>query len=95
MLFRSYTPEGSDVVMTHYCVLGNQPQMRAKGGSSDGKLHFDFVGGGNLDARKDKHMHGAVLTFIDDDHFQVDGCGWEEGKPAKEMCKAMKLIRKK
>jgi hypothetical protein len=90
-----YTAEGPNIVMTHYCMLGNQPQMKAKGASVDKKLHFDFVGGGNLDPKKDKHMHGAVLTFVDDDHFEVDGVGWEDGKPAKEMCNGMKLVRKK
>ena len=24
-----YTAEGPDLVMTHYCVLGNQPRMKA------------------------------------------------------------------
>jgi hypothetical protein len=59
------------------------------------KLIFEFVGGGNLDPKKDKHMHSAVLTFVDDDHFEVDGIGWENGKPSSEMCDGMKLVRKK
>lgn len=89
-----YTAEGLDIVMTHYCMLGNQPQMRAKDAKGD-KLNFEFVGGTNLDPKKDMHMHSAVLTFVDDDHIQVDGIGWEDGKPAKEMCAGMKLVRKK
>lgn len=90
-----YTADGSDVVMTHYCVLGNQPQMRAKAKSVGDQLNFEFVGGGNLDPTKDKHMHSAVLTFVDNDHIEVNGVGWEDGKPAKEMCCGMKFIRKK
>jgi len=90
-----YTADGSDVVMTHYCVLGNQPQMKAKANSPGDQLNFEFVGGGNLDPTKDKHMHSAVLTFVDDDHIEVNGVGWEEGKPAKEMCCGMKFVRKK
>lgn len=90
-----YTPEGSDVVMTHYCIAGNQPQMRAKSASPGSSLNFEFVGGTNLNPKKDKHMHSAVLTFIDDDHYEVEGVAWDNGKPAPEMCGKMKLVRKK
>lgn len=91
-----YTADGSDVVMTHYCVLGNQPQMRAQAKSLEGdQLHFEFVGGTNLDPTKDMHMHSAVLTFVDENQIEVNGIGWEDGKPAKEMCCGMKFVRKK
>lgn len=89
-----YTAEGSDVVMTHYCVLGNQPRMKAKSPTSN-KLKFDFVGGTNLDPKKDKHMHSALLTIVDADHIEIDGQAWENGEPAKEMCGCMKLVRRK
>lgn len=89
-----YTVEGDDVVMTHYCVLGNQPQMRAASMTAN-QLHFEFVGGTNLDPAKDQHMHAALLTFIDDDRIEVEGIGWEDGKPAEEMCGTMKLVRRK
>lgn len=90
-----YTVEGKDVVMTHYCMLGNQPRMKSTPGSDDKQLKFDFVGGGNLDPTKDKHMHGATLTFVDADHLTIDGVAWENGAPSKEMCGQMKLVRKK
>lgn len=91
-----YTVDGPDLVMTHYCVLGNQPRMKAVPKSVAGnKIRFEFVGGGNLDPKKDKHMHAATLTFVDADHFEVDGIGWENGAPMKEMCGQMKLVRKK
>lgn len=88
-----YTADGSDVVMTHYCMLGNQPQMKATTKSLGDQLHFEFAGGTNLDPAKDKHMHSAVLKFIDDDHFEVEGIGWDGGKPAADMCSGMKLVR--
>ncbi|WP_437193466.1 hypothetical protein [Planctomicrobium sp. SH527] len=90
-----YTPEGPDVVMTHYCMLGNQPQMKASSKSSDNKLKFEFIGGTNLNPKKDKHMHSAVLTIVDENHFEVDGVAWENGAPAKELCGKMQLARKK
>src|SRR5262245_6790627 len=91
-----YTAEGPDLVMTHYCMLGNQPRMKASAKSAAAnKLNFEFAGGGNLDPKKDKHMHAATLTFVDADHIEVDGIGWENGAAAKEMCNGMKLVRKK
>jgi hypothetical protein len=90
-----YTVDGDDLVMTHYCMLGNQPRMKADPMSPKNSIRFEFAGGGNLDPAKDKHMHAATLTFVDADHLQVDGIGWENGAPAKEMCQGMKLVRKK
>lgn len=90
-----YTVDGSDLVMTHYCVLGNQPRMKADPKSPANQIVWKFTGGGNLDVKKDKHMHEATLTFVDDDHIEVNGIGWENGGPAKEMCCGLKLVRKK
>ncbi len=101
-----YTADGSDVVMTHYCMLGNQPRLKASTKSlavgqvsnlpaTATRLNFEFAGGSNLDPKKDRHMHSAVLTFVDADHLEVEGTGWENGAPAKEMCNGMKLVRKK
>lgn len=90
-----YTADGSDLVMTHYCMLGNQPRMKADPKSPANQIHFVFTGGSNLDPAKDKHMHGATLTIVDADHIEIEGEGWENGKPAQEMCGKMKLVRKK
>jgi hypothetical protein len=90
-----YTANGPDLIMTHYCVLGNQPRMKADPKSPAGQIVFQFVGGGNLDPKKDKHMHEAILTIFDSDRIEVNGIGWENGAPAKEMCCGMKLVRKK
>jgi hypothetical protein len=90
-----YTAEGTDLVMTHYCMLGTQPRMKADPKSPANKIVFVFAGGSNFDVKKDKHMHGATLTIVDDDHIEVEGEGWEDGKPSDEMCGKLKLVRKK
>lgn len=90
-----YTVDGGDLVMTHYCVLGNQPRMKADPKSPEGTIKFDFVGGSNLDVNKDRHMHAAVLKFVDADKIEVEGTGWENGAPMKECCGKMTLVRKK
>ena len=90
-----YTVDGQDLIMTHYCVLGNQPRMKADSNSTSDKIVFHFIGGTNLDPAKDKHMHEATLTIVGDDRIDVQGSGWENGAPAKEMCCGLKLVRKK
>src|SRR5262245_2002926 len=90
-----YTVDGSDLVLTHYCMLGNQPRLKADAKSAANQIKFVFAGGSNLDAKKDKHMHAAVLTLVDADHIEIDGEGWDGGAPSKEMCHVMKLVRKK
>jgi hypothetical protein len=90
-----YTVDGADLIMTHYCVLGNQPRMKADPKSAANQIVFRFAGGANLDPKKDKHMHEATLTIVDDDRLEVNGIGWENGAPAKEMCCGLKLVRKK
>jgi hypothetical protein len=54
-----YTVDGPDLIMTHYCVLGNQPRMKADAKSPANQIVFRFAGGTNLDPKKDKHMHEA------------------------------------
>jgi hypothetical protein len=91
-----YTADGPDLLLTHYCVLGNQPRMKASANSLSNQIAFKFAGGGNLDPRKDKHMHDATLTILDDDHIELTAVAWEGGAPAKDQCCAgMKLIRRK
>lgn len=89
-----YTVDGPDLLLTHYCVMGNQPRMKADAKSPTNQLVFKFIGGGNLDPKKDKHMHEGTLTITDNDHIEFSGVAWENGGPVK-CCDPMKLVRKK
>jgi hypothetical protein len=90
-----YHCDGADLILTHYCMLGNQPRMKADPKSPPNQLCFKFAGGSNLDPGKDKHMHEGTLTFVDDDHIEFAGCCWEGGKPCKGTECKMRLVRKK
>jgi hypothetical protein len=90
-----YVQDGADLVMTHYCMLGNQPRMKADPKSPAGRIHFKFAGGTNLDPAKDKHMHDSTLIITDDDHIEFSGTCWEGGKEVATQECCMKLIRKK
>lgn len=90
-----YIQDGDDLVMTHYCMLGNQPRMKADPKSPAGQIHFKFAGGTNVDPAKDKHMHDSTLIITDDDHIEFSATCWDGGKPAPGHDCGMKLVRKK
>ena len=57
-----YHADKSDLVLTHYCMEGNQPRMRARDAQA-ARLEFAFDGGTNIDPARDRHMHSAVLDL--------------------------------
>jgi hypothetical protein len=57
-----YYLDGDNLVLVHYCAVGNQPRLRLKKSTSD-SLEFDFAGGSNIEVSKDAHMHALKLTF--------------------------------
>ena len=90
-----YHLDRAAVLMTHYCILGNQPRMKADPTAPANQIRWKFAGGTNLDPAKDAHMHGATVTFLGDDRIEIAGEAWEGGKPSEMHCGTMKLIRKK
>jgi hypothetical protein len=88
-----YHRDGDQILLTHYCMLGNQPQMRAKVVNGSDELFFEFAGGCNIDAAKDKHMHQARMRFVDADHLHNEWELFADGKPAGKH--TVDLVRKK
>lgn len=87
-----YHMDGKNVVLTHYCALANQPQMKA--GKLEGNtVSFEFCGGCNIDPAKDMHMHDAKMEFVDADHLKSWWRAYADGKQTEEM--AFVLKRKK
>lgn len=87
-----YQLDGDDCVLTHYCMLGNQPRMRAEKAPAPGELRFDFDGGTNL-RPGDKHMHRLTLTFVDPDHLREDWVLYDGGKAVRTV--TLNFVRKR
>jgi hypothetical protein len=87
-----YHLDGADLILTHYCMLGNQPRMRAEPGTDVNTIAFTFVGGTNLNADADQHMHQATLTLQDKDHFRAEWTACKEGKSCHHV--QFDLVRK-
>lgn len=85
-MINMYHVDGDDLLVTHYCAGGNQPQMRLdREKSTAEKLVFDFAGGTNLDPAVDGHIHAAKLTFADGDRLDSEWISHHEGKQAGKM----------
>jgi hypothetical protein len=88
-----YHRDGDQLMLTHYCHLGNQPRMRTKEVNNTKEIVFDLVDGCNLDPGKDTHMHAARFRFIDDDHIASEWQLYQQGKPVEVH--GLDLVRKK
>lgn len=75
-------PDGDDLLLTHYCMLGNQPQMKASAKGDPSKIAFKFVRATNLSSDKAMHMHDVTFTFVDKDTIKTEWTNFDEGKPA-------------
>lgn len=89
-----YHMDGSDLILTHYCMLGNQPRLKAQSAKETKKLTFKSVGGTNMKL-DDMHMGQAIVTLTDDDHFEADWCACTGGKADDSHHVTMKFTRKK
>jgi hypothetical protein len=88
-----YHPDGSRILMTHYCAGGNQPRMRAEIPSGEVRsLAFSFVDATNLASPEAEHMRNLVVRFQDADHFTQEWTHWKAGK---EETGTFKYARKK
>lgn len=75
-------PDGDSLLLTHYCMLGNQPQMRAKPKAGENKVAFEFVKATNLKSDKDMYMRDVTFTFVDKDTLKTEWTNFNDGKEA-------------
>lgn len=86
-----YHMDGDDVVLTHYCMGGNQPRMRAKA-TQDSKVAFAYDGGTNIDPKKTRHMHEASFQFVSADEIRSEWVQYADGKAGTSV--KVHLVRK-
>ncbi len=64
-----YTQDGHDLVMTHYCMLGNQPRMKTQGLVSSDTITMTYMDGTGMRSIDDMHMHELTIRFMDENHM--------------------------
>ena len=77
-----YYVDGGRLLLTHYCMIGNQPRMQAKALNPDtGELDFQFLDATNLPNPGAGHMHNAKLRIVDNSHVVSEWQFYENGQP--------------
>ncbi len=87
-----YHLNGSRLMLTHYCMAGNQPRMQAR--SFDAKtseIRFEFLDATNLANPQAGHMHNMTIRLIDHDHLASEWVFFENGQ--KKMSETFEYTR--
>jgi hypothetical protein len=71
--------DGSELVLTHYCVAGNQPRLVASE-IGEGELRFTFRDATNLASREHGHMGEALIRLEGSDAFSSQWSFQQAGK---------------
>lgn len=83
---------GGKLMMTHYCALGNQPDLRIKN-ASDNKLEFEYISGSDIIPEKDAHMHSLTITFLNKDNMVHEWKMFNDGKEKSVTVIDLKRIK--
>lgn len=88
-----YYDKAGKVAMTHYCVMGNRPEMALK--SSDAKsLTFDLDAACcTFDPKKESHMRGTTITFEDADTISSTCSAVIDGKETTHPATIFKRVK--
>jgi len=86
-----YHDSKGKLVMTHYCMLRNQPRMTLANADAQ-SIELVFARKGNdINPVKEKHMHAVNITFTDNDHIVQKWTLFDKGKDAGGV--TLKLTR--
>ncbi len=67
------------IAMTHYCAIGNQPEM-ALIKTDDSALYFEMIKPVGISSMNEKHMHSVTLKLIDKNTLQQEWTHFEDGE---------------
>jgi hypothetical protein len=78
-----YHRDGRRLVLTHYCMAGNQPRMVARRfDAGTGELAFEFLDATNLAAPGAGHMRNVTIRLVDRSHLETEWQFYENGQAA-------------
>ena len=76
-----YYLDGNRLLLTHYCMVGNQPRMQARRfDAASGELVFEFLDATNLASPRAGHMHSAKMRLSDNNHFTSEWDFYDNGE---------------
>jgi hypothetical protein len=83
--------KGGKLAATHYCILGNRPEMALKASDAN-SITLDFDSCCSIDPKKESHMHGMTLRFDDANTLTTSCKAIIDGKEAPEHLSTFKRI---
>ncbi len=86
-----YFDKDGQLALTHYCMLGNRPQMVLKKADAN-TLQFDFDKSCGIDPKKESHMHSLKITFEDPNTITTSCKGFMDGKEMPEHPVTLKRV---
>lgn len=88
-----YFDKAGKLAMTHYCMLGNRPEMALK--ASDAKsLTFNLDASCcTIDAKKESHMNAVTINFDDADTISSSCKAIIDGKEVPEHATVLKRVK--
>jgi hypothetical protein len=89
-----YRLEGNSLALTHYCAMGNQPELRASARAGN-QLAFGVVNVADMDAPDEMYMGGLTLEFVDKDHLNEHWSSFVKGELQKDHSVDIELTRRK
>ena len=76
-----YYLDGDQLLLTHYCMAGNQPRMQARSFNPEtGEVDFRFLDATNLTNAGAGHMHNARIRVVDNNHMESEWEFFENGQ---------------
>jgi hypothetical protein len=77
-----YHLDGNRLVLTHYCMAGNQPRMEARSfDPATREIRFRFLDATGLTSPGAGHMHNSTIRLMDADHIESEWQFFENGQP--------------
>jgi len=77
-----YTMDGSSLLMTHYCAIGNQPHMKAAAAkSSPDRIELKCDSVTNKSSSGQMYMGDLTIVFKDANHITEQWQSYQNGKP--------------
>lgn len=76
-----YSLHQGRLILTHYCVAGNQPRLVASELAEDGsEVTFTWLDGTGLDSRDEGHMDRVVVRFAEDGSYSSRWTWYQDGE---------------
>lgn len=80
-MLTTYYLDGGRLLLTHYCMAGNQPRMQEQRfDPASGEIDFAFLDATNLANPAAGHMHNAKIHLIDQNHLASEWEFYQDGK---------------